>query len=40
MAHNLRREEAIDSFRKLDRDGYLSREELIQGIEEFFCTRR
>lgn len=40
MAHNISRAAALESFRRLDRDGdgYLTRAELAQNIEEFFVS--
>ncbi|MBI3943901.1 MAG: EF-hand domain-containing protein [Chloroflexi bacterium] len=38
--HNINGQDAENSFRRLDRDGngYLSKEELLQNIEEFFLS--
>ncbi len=40
MAHNISHAAALESFRRLDRDGdgYLTRTELEQNIEEFFVS--
>ena len=40
MAHNISHEAALESFRRLDRDGdgYLTTAELAQNIEEFFVS--